>query len=282
MSVNLLTNTEEVQSKPRNLAKINEEAKEKGMCHIKMVSAEGHTDFILTPTEAAEEVRRFCREESKWLYIDKQFTSPDEVTSKMMRDAEDILLTNQVRGGFWGDNDDLWYDYDDEDEELEVDFEFDTGIPNGGADISVRIVGDEDFISVEGLINENKLIALLSRRSDILTAVEDELSLMAFKEARKVEGALARLVDFIDEDMFMAEVASEANYTLSSPNTLSVIFDANQNNIKVEVLHKDRFKILLRREVILDRIWEYLEELVQHEVHTMRIATGFAACDDDE
>jgi hypothetical protein len=68
--------------------------------HVKIVSAEGHTDKYLNRNEAANTIKALCNNEAKWLYIDGiHVGNTDNLGIEELMGAGDITLTNQLAGG---------------------------------------------------------------------------------------------------------------------------------------------------------------------------------------
>ncbi|MBT7929125.1 hypothetical protein HN682_04330 [Candidatus Peregrinibacteria bacterium] len=73
-------------------------AKEKEIT-LKIVSAEGHTEFQGTGAEALAELQEQCTNNSKWAYVDGRQVNPDTVGIEDLLNAEDITLANTLIGG---------------------------------------------------------------------------------------------------------------------------------------------------------------------------------------
>jgi uncharacterized protein YchJ len=67
--------------------------------HVDIISSLGHTEFEGSSTAAVSEIKRYVKEDGKWLYINGSWTSPDTVTPMDLEAAEDITLTNALAGG---------------------------------------------------------------------------------------------------------------------------------------------------------------------------------------
>jgi len=83
-----------------NFEKKAEEAKKQGKVHVKLVSDKGLESLFLSPEDAVCEIKKLNSEDSKWVYVDKlPVKDMDNLTEELLKNAQDITLTNQIRGG---------------------------------------------------------------------------------------------------------------------------------------------------------------------------------------
>ncbi|HNW88129.1 MAG TPA: hypothetical protein PKN48_00570 [Bacteroidales bacterium] len=66
--------------------------------HIKEVSSQGHTDYDFDLDEALEHITEATKN-GKWLYINNEFKSPNDITIEDLAAAQDLVLTNGLVGG---------------------------------------------------------------------------------------------------------------------------------------------------------------------------------------
>lgn len=65
---------------------------------VKEVSSRGHDEHDFDVDEALDYIQQAVKT-GKWLYINNQFKTPDQVTLEDIATAEDIVLTNGLVGG---------------------------------------------------------------------------------------------------------------------------------------------------------------------------------------
>lgn len=66
---------------------------------IKIASAEkGHETVSLKPEQAVNELKQ-QQEEDKWVFVDGKVRNTDELTEDDVANAEDIFVTQQLKGG---------------------------------------------------------------------------------------------------------------------------------------------------------------------------------------
>jgi len=68
------------------------------LIHIKEVSSAGHDEWDIDPKEAVDFLNKKCSN-GKWLFIDGEFISPEEICLDDLVEASDIVLTNELVGG---------------------------------------------------------------------------------------------------------------------------------------------------------------------------------------
>ena len=73
--------------------------KKKKLVTIKIISFNGHDEIQLPVKQAVAEIKRQCKEENKWAYLDMDYINPETIVEKNLLDAEEIMLTHQVAGG---------------------------------------------------------------------------------------------------------------------------------------------------------------------------------------
>lgn len=67
---------------------------------VKVISSAGHDEYPLTPAEAVARIHAMCSNEGKWAYVDGvHIANTAAINVDMLRNAEDITLTNQLVGG---------------------------------------------------------------------------------------------------------------------------------------------------------------------------------------
>ena len=67
--------------------------------NVKIVSSKGHDEKELDIHSARDFIVSTAREKSKWIYVDGQHVSPEDITIDMLAVAQDITLTNALTGG---------------------------------------------------------------------------------------------------------------------------------------------------------------------------------------
>ena len=72
---------------------------EKKEITYRVVSPNGHDERTFDHSTALANIRVLVKDESKWLYIDNNYTNPETLTTRDLDQAEDIILTNAVAGG---------------------------------------------------------------------------------------------------------------------------------------------------------------------------------------
>jgi|SaaInlV_200m_DNA_2_1039689.scaffolds.fasta_scaffold00102_18 hypothetical protein len=66
--------------------------------HVQIISESGHDDWYGTPLDAIDMIKEKTNNESKWLFIDQQFRSPNGLSVADVI-GTDIVLTNALAGG---------------------------------------------------------------------------------------------------------------------------------------------------------------------------------------
>ena len=66
---------------------------------VKIVSPRGHDEQVVTANVALDVIKEQCADHGKWVYVDGQHRDPNALTIDMLVHAEDITLTNGLRGG---------------------------------------------------------------------------------------------------------------------------------------------------------------------------------------
>ena len=72
--------------------------KEVEQVHVQIVSESGHDDWYGTPLEAVSMIQDKTKNESKWLFIDREFRNPEGLNVADLI-GSDIVLTNALQGG---------------------------------------------------------------------------------------------------------------------------------------------------------------------------------------
>jgi len=72
---------------------------EEKLIKIKVTSARGHDEFEFLPNDAIEFVRNQCQGTGKVLYMDTLMKNPNDVQISDLLGAEDITITNGLKGG---------------------------------------------------------------------------------------------------------------------------------------------------------------------------------------
>ena len=65
---------------------------------VKEVSSKGHDEWDFEAEEAMEYIEDATKN-GKWLFVDKEFKQPSQVTLDDLVEAKEILLTNALVGG---------------------------------------------------------------------------------------------------------------------------------------------------------------------------------------
>ena len=66
---------------------------------VKYTSRNGHEILKLKPENAVKELKELASKESKFIFLDGKFSAPESLTREALESAQDISLTNALRGG---------------------------------------------------------------------------------------------------------------------------------------------------------------------------------------
>lgn len=65
---------------------------------IKILDKTGHTEKTVAIQEALVEVTQEL-ENGKWLFVDGVYTNRETLSTQLLVEAKEVLLTNQIQGG---------------------------------------------------------------------------------------------------------------------------------------------------------------------------------------
>ena len=68
---------------------------------IKVTSARGHDEFVFDTNDAIDFIREQCQGTGKVLYMGGLMKNPGEVQVSDLLGAEDITITNGLKGGIY-------------------------------------------------------------------------------------------------------------------------------------------------------------------------------------
>lgn len=221
---------------------------------IKVVSMNGHDEFLLVPDEAVKFIKDKCAEEGKWAYVDGDFVNTDTLTSADLEDAEEVMLANMLAGG-------------------EDTYKTMVQIVDQRDDIVIKT--DSDTISV--ICNKNRITTIIKNIASITDILGNWLTNEARNEVLQVSlqvGTTPPVYNDINLDLLKLTYSVPIDST-DKEISLKLNYDVEKEQLNIGYNPNAKYPTLYAREFICHLLETKLIEFADNNVKKIREAVNY-------